>query len=99
MVLTAASCSPRRSGFLVTVACACYRRRDAGIEASGPHDFAVRELALFVNSAAASTASPANVRDDRETPLCVGRDGVISEVICFRTKQEYFCKWGWTDFY
>jgi hypothetical protein len=31
--------------------------------------------APFVKSASASTASRSNVRDDRETPLCVGRDG------------------------
>src|SRR5216684_641321 len=30
--------------------------------------------------AAASTASRSNVRDDRETPLCVGRDGASSRV-------------------
>jgi hypothetical protein len=28
----------------------------------------------------------------------VGRDGDISEVICKRTKQEYFFKGGWTGF-
>src|SRR5438270_8149879 len=37
--------------------------------------------ARFVKHAAASTASRANVRDDRETPLCVGRDGATNEVI------------------
>src|SRR5450631_1129121 len=42
MVLTVTSCSPRRSGLFVTVACGLLRRLDAGVEASGPHDFAVR---------------------------------------------------------
>src|SRR6202035_2614068 len=31
-----------RSGSFVSVACASARRLDAGVEASGPHDFAVR---------------------------------------------------------
>src|SRR5260221_11668688 len=49
--------APRRSGFLVTVACGLkvlsarsgsqhHRRLDAGVEASGPHDFAVRNSAV-----------------------------------------------------
>jgi len=42
---------------------------DAGVEASGPHDFAVREKAAIVVAAIASTASHRNVRDDREPPL------------------------------
>jgi len=57
MVLRLISRSPRRSGFLVTVACGLkvwsarsgsqrHRRLDAGVEASGPHDFAVRESAV-----------------------------------------------------
>jgi hypothetical protein len=30
--------------------------------------------------------------------LSVERDGDISGVICARTKQEFFFKWGWTGF-
>jgi hypothetical protein len=45
------------------------------IEASGPHDFAVRKLARSSVAPPASIASRPYVRDDRETPLCVGRDG------------------------
>ena len=37
-----------------------------------------------------------NVRDDRETPLCVGRDGEDKQVIWVRSEPEYFCKEGWT---
>jgi len=57
------SCSPRRSGFLVTVASGMFSRRlDAGVEASGPHDFAVRTRALSSLAPHASTAShPASV--------------------------------------
>jgi hypothetical protein len=46
----------------------CFRRLDAGVEASGPHDFAVRVGAL-VRSAARVHRIPPRVRDDRETPL------------------------------
>jgi len=48
----------------------CLHQLDAGVEASGPHDFAVRNMALSSAAPAASTASRTNVRDDRETPLC-----------------------------
>src|SRR5258708_37157982 len=89
--VTGLSCHRHRRSYL--------RQLDTSVGASGPHDFAVRisiirPRALRAPDAAASTASRPNVRDDRETPLCVGRDGDISEVICMRTKQEYFCKGG-----
>jgi hypothetical protein len=48
---------------------------DASVGASGPHDFAVRKPALSSAAPPASIASQPYVRDDRETPLCVGRDG------------------------
>jgi hypothetical protein len=44
------------------------------IEASGPHDFAVRKKTRSSVAPSASIASLPYVRDDRETPLCVGRD-------------------------
>jgi hypothetical protein len=60
----------------------CHRRLadtsatlDASVGASGPHDFAVRKLAPSSLALPASIASQPYVRDDRETPLCVGRDG------------------------
>jgi hypothetical protein len=43
-------------GFLATVACERFCKLDAGVEASGPHVFAVRVGAL-VRSTSASTAS------------------------------------------
>jgi hypothetical protein len=51
------------------------------IEASGPHDFAVRKVARSSVAPLASIASQPYVRDDRETPLCVGRDASDIEVI------------------
>jgi hypothetical protein len=44
----------------------------------------------------ASIASQPYVRDDRETPLCVGRDGRDEEVIWVKSEPKYFCKRGWT---
>jgi hypothetical protein len=66
------------------------------IEASGPHDFAVRKDALSSLAQLASIASLPYVRDDRETPLCVGRDANDVEVIWVKREQRYFCEGGWT---
>ncbi|SHG35173.1 hypothetical protein SAMN05444169_1983 [Bradyrhizobium erythrophlei] len=46
----------------------CFRQLDAGVEASGPHDFSVRFSAVRQKNAAASTASRPNVRDDGQRP-------------------------------
>src|ERR1700732_2495188 len=48
---------------------------DASVGASGPHDFAVRISAARLASLPRPSHPAPNVRDDRETPLCVGRDG------------------------
>jgi hypothetical protein len=56
-------------GFLVTVASGSFRRLDAGVEASGPHDFAVRTSTARLAVPLASTASRPAFRDDREPPL------------------------------
>jgi len=45
------------------------RKLDAGVEASGPHDFAVRITHRSSAVLSASIASRAYVRDDRDTPL------------------------------
>src|SRR5215212_5653588 len=47
----------------------CFRQLDASVEASGPHDFAVRRRALFVSSTIRVHRIPPRVRDDRDTPL------------------------------
>jgi len=70
-------------------------RLDAGVEASEPHDFAVRKSAPSSLAPPASTASrPASVTI-ASAPL---RDETarISELIWVRREQKYFCKWGWT---
>src|SRR5665213_2301701 len=66
------------------------------IEASGPHDFAVRKITLSSAAPLASIASQPYVRDDRETPLRVGRDGNDVEVIWVKREREYFCEEDWT---
>jgi hypothetical protein len=53
---------------------------DASVGASGPHDFAVHRSALrprkmFAPRCLRPPHPLPYVRDDRETPLCVGRDG------------------------
>jgi hypothetical protein len=47
----------------------CLRRLDAGVEASGPHDFAVREKRSRLWRRPRPPHPASNVRDDRETPL------------------------------
>src|SRR6202451_4310364 len=54
--------SPVRCASIVT-------RLNASVEASGPHDFAVRVLAHSSRAPTASIASRIHVRDDRDTPL------------------------------
>jgi hypothetical protein len=91
------TCSPRRSGF----ACHrrqrnCFRRLDANPEAVRPTRFRPYALASSVSRAATSTAAHPYVRDVRETPLRVERDGHRYEVICLFGKAEYFFARGLT---
>jgi hypothetical protein len=90
------SCSSRRSGFFVTVTPEklASHELDASVEASEPHDFTVRKIAPSSVALLASIASRSNVRDDRETPLSVGRDGGSHKLIWVFGKSEYFCKRG-----
>jgi hypothetical protein len=46
----------------------CFRQLDAGVEASGPHDFAVRFGAVRYRHTSVHRIPP-RVRDDREPPL------------------------------
>jgi hypothetical protein len=67
------------------------------IEASGPHDFAVRKITRSSVAQPASIASQPYVRDDRETPLVywagMARD---VEVIWVKMERKYFCEEDWT---
>src|SRR3982751_284742 len=65
----------------------CHRRLaftaklDASVGASEPHDFAVRISTVRQPCYQRPPHPVPNVRDDRETPLCVGRDGGDIELI------------------
>src|SRR4051795_7455675 len=77
----------------------CHRRLasaaklDASVEASGPHDFAVR--VQHRSSAVPNSVHriPSRVRDDRERPS-VGRDGAIGRCFASERKQDIFSDWA-----
>jgi len=76
----------------------CHRRLadtsaklDASVGASGPHDFAVREKRHSSLVPPRPSHPLPYVRDDRETPLCVGRDANDIEVIWVKRECKYFC--------
>jgi hypothetical protein len=69
-----------------------------------------RPAIIRAPDAAASTASPPNVRDDRDTPLCAGRDGgSYKGDLVFRKTRIFLRKgldrgasdlpvgWGWRE--
>jgi hypothetical protein len=73
-----------------------FRQLDAGVEASGPHDFAVRKRALSSVALPASTASrPALVTC--ATPLFRDWTARVVEVIWVNREEEYISKLGWTE--
>src|SRR5665213_495385 len=73
-----------------------HRELDASAGASRPHDFAVRKVDALVSSTARVHRIPPRVRDDRDTPLRVGRDHSNTHVIWVGSKSNYFCEMGWT---
>jgi hypothetical protein len=88
MVLTGSFVLPGESGFLATIADGSSRQLDASVEASGPHDFAVR---LWPISSASPKRPPhpaPNVCDDRETPLMRVRDVRMVLVIWGRDQPD-----------
>jgi hypothetical protein len=66
-----------------------FHKLDASVEASGPHDFAVR-FTRIRQSAIRVHRIPPRVRDDREPPLNVRRDSGHKEVIWVRREEEIF---------
>src|ERR1700693_1622906 len=78
MVLRLISRSPRGPGFLAPVIPEklASQELNASVGASGPHDFTVRETPLVrakeLRPSSCVHRVPANVRDDRDTPLLVG---------------------------
>jgi len=69
----------------------CFRRLDAGVEASGPHDFAVRFSAIRQGHLRVHRIPP-RVRDDRETPL--GGTGRRTSTTDLRRAQALFPEFG-----
>ena len=84
---------PGEPGFLATVAPEklASQELDASVGASGPHVFAVRLHAVRYRRCCVHRIPP-RVRDDREPPLSVGRDGGIHTTDLGSEKQKYFCK-------
>jgi hypothetical protein len=86
--------SPRRSGFVASVAGENdFAKLDAGVEASGPHVFAVRFSAVRRRHIRVHRIPP-RVRDDREPPLRWDETTEICEVIWVGREEEIFFQKG-----
>jgi len=70
-----------------------FRRLDAGVEASGPHDFAVRIKRCSTATLSASTASRPAFVTIASRPS-VGRDGGINKAVSTKRRSEIFLKKG-----
>jgi hypothetical protein len=75
MVLTVSFGLSPVTGLVATVACGYFRKLDASVGASGPHDFAVRCNITRQLMSPHPLHPASNVRDDREAPLLWARDG------------------------
>jgi len=69
-----------------------HRQLDASVGASGPHDFAVRAQCHSSFDMPRPPHPAPNVRDDRETPLCTGRDGERYAGDLGQKGMKIFCK-------
>jgi hypothetical protein len=81
--------------FATVISGIVFRKLDASVGASGPHDFAVRISAARQAALLASTASrPASVTI-ASAPL---RDETAGDILLIWVKREaeYFCKSDWT---
>jgi hypothetical protein len=74
-----------------------FHRLDASVEASGPHDFAVRKNK---RSRQQRHPRPSRPRPTFVTiakrPFVSGRDASVVEVIWVKSEPEYFCEGDWT---
>jgi hypothetical protein len=68
---------------------------NASVEASEPHDFAVRFTAIRQRRIRVHRIPP-HVRDDRETPLCWDGMAMDLDLIWVSGEAENFLKWDWT---
>ena len=74
----------------------CFPRNLTPASGRQDHTTSPSALAPFVKSAATSTASRPNVRDDRETPLVWDGMAGDMEVICAKREGKYFFGKDWT---
>jgi hypothetical protein len=72
-----------------------FRKLDASVGASGPHDFAVRRKPPSSKAPPASTASRRAFVTIASRPS-VRRDGGFLVLILATAKAEYFSRQGWT---
>jgi hypothetical protein len=72
----------------------CLRRLDASVEASEPHDFAVRPSAVRQQHVGVHRIPP-RVRDDRDRPS-MGRDGGAYGFDLGQSRTDLFLQWEWT---
>src|SRR5258707_774214 len=91
--------APRRSGSFATVPGGIASTALTPASRCQDHTTSPSAPASPVSRAKASTASRPDVRDVRETPLCVGRDIDGYILICSFGKSEYFYQRGFTDFW
>src|ERR1700739_673464 len=67
---------------------------DASVGASGPHGFAVRGRVIRLVTPPRPPHPAPNVRDDRDTPLMRGRDGVRFKSVSTGRRSEIFLREG-----
>jgi hypothetical protein len=73
-----------------------FHRLDAGVEASGPHDFAVRRTALSSAAPPTSTASRLAFVTIASRPSEEAGRGELVKMICPTAKAKYFFSYDWT---
>src|ERR1700691_4022221 len=89
--------SPRRSGFLASVACGVFSANLTPASRRQDHTSSPSASAPFVIGTASVHRMPPRVRDDREQRLMWDRTAIIFEVIWVGGEQKYFCEEGWTE--
>jgi hypothetical protein len=98
MVLTVSFVLSLVTGFFVTIAPKqlAAQELDASAGASGPHDFAVRDLRCSSKAHPRPPHPAAHVRDDRETPLVWDGMAGNKPVIWVGCEADYFSHDDWT---
>jgi hypothetical protein len=72
------------------------RKLNASVEASEPHDFAVREKRASSSAPSRPPHPEPNVLDDRETPLMWAGTARLMHLIWAKREGKYFCNREWT---